>query len=143
VTLQSSIEAELPYLRAEAEALMRDTCRVTRPADDEGDFNPETGKYDALDPVVVYEGRCRIPRLTSAGTAGPATAGDATWQVGEYPLALPVTDPATADIRPGDTVNYLTAADNVALVDCEFGIVEPLLISIAKDRRFKMKSVVS
>lgn len=123
---------------------MRDTCVVTRPGADRGEFNPDTGKYDDPDPVVVYEGKCRIPRLTSvSGGVGNAESGDAFWQVGEYPYAVPITDPVTAEIRPGDTVKYLTAADDPALIGLEFGVVEPINYSAAKDRRFKIKRAVS
>jgi len=137
------LAAHLGEFQAHAESRMRDTCQITRPSDERGELNPTTGKYDAPDPVVIYEGKCRIPRLTSVtGGVATAEAGDAVWKVGEYPFAVPITDPTTASIQPGDTVNYLTAADNPALVGMEFGIVDPLTYSASKDRRFRMKKVV-
>lgn len=141
MTLQSAIEAELPFLRAEAEARMRDTCRITRPGDGSPVFNPDTGQYENPAPVTVYEGKCRIP--TSGGNSFGFTrngAADQSFGVGEYPLDLPAD---TVGVEPGHEVTYLTAPDAPGLEGRVFGIVSPILQSQATKLRFKMKSVVA
>lgn len=144
MTLQSAIEAELPFLRAEAEAMMVDTCRITKPDPaGRGPMNQTTGKYDPPAPATVYEGVCRIPRRDNTGNTAQATAGDETWEVGEYPLSLPVEATGSADVEPGMTVTYLTAAHDAALVGRVFGITGPGRQSTATARRFRMKEVTS
>lgn len=140
MSLNDAIEAELPFLRAEAESRMTDTCRITRPGDGEPVFNPETGQYDDPAPVITYEGKCRISPRQSGASASTATAGDASWQVGEFPLHLPAI--GSELVRVGHTVTYLTAKHDPALVGNTYGItVEPDL-SQATARRFRMKRIV-
>lgn len=123
-----------------AEERMVDTCRITKPGAGKGPFNQATGKYDPPDPEVVYEGKCCIPK--SQPNAATAAAGEAAWQVGEYPFAVPLTDPATAAIAPGMTVEYLTARYVTDLAGRRFGVVAPLRQTTPKDRRFKIKEPV-
>lgn len=134
--------AEVEEFRDLAESLMVDTCRVTKPGVGKGPFNDSTGKYDPPEPVIVYEGKCRIPKATPNANARAAAGGEASWDVGEYPFAVPLSDPATAAIAVGMTVTYLTARDDPQLVGRVFGIQAPLRQTTAKDRRFKMKEVV-
>ena len=49
--------------RMKIEALMIDTCRITRPGDGVPVFDEDTGQYTNPEPVVVYEGKCRIQVL--------------------------------------------------------------------------------
>lgn len=139
-------EAFLARGRAFLEGRMRDTCRITKPGTGARVKNEETGTYTDPDPVTVYEGKCRIPRrsgaTTSTSSAGSTSNTGTAWQVGEYPLAIPIDAPGSADVRPGHTVTYLTAADDPALVGQVFGITEPSRQSAATERRFKMKQVV-
>lgn len=118
---------------------MLDTCRITKPGAGAAVIDPVTLQYVDPAPSVVYEGRCRIPRRAVAVSTTTASGGEASWEVGEYPLDLPVD--GSAAVAPGQTVTYLTAQDP-ALVGMVFGITEPILQSQATARRFRMKTVV-
>lgn len=124
--------------RRAAEALMADTCRITKPGVGDPVLDPETLEYVDPAPVVVYEGKCRIPKRSASVTT--ANAGEAAWQIGEYPLDLPFAD-GSENVASGQMVNYLTAEDP-ALVGQVFGIIEPDRQSQATARRFRMKQVV-
>lgn len=138
MTLQSAIEAERKFLQSEAEARMTDTCRITRAGAGEPVFNETTGQYDDPAPVTVYEGKCRIPRRDPA-TAQAATAGEATWKVGEFPLALPMKAAGGADVAVGMTVTYLSSANDAGLAGHMFGITGVARQTDAIERRFRMK----
>lgn len=127
---------------------MRDTCRITKPGEGgRGTLDRETGKYaGAPDPVVVYEGPCRIPKRASAQTSAAGTsAGDASWDVGEFPLDIPIAGSGYKDageVGTGMTVEYLTSADRPDLAGHVFGISEVSRQSQATVARFRMKEVV-
>lgn len=133
--------------RAEAEALMTDTCRITRPGDGQRTRNEQTGKYTEPDPVTVYEGPARIPSRTgaTAGSAHDAAAGEASWKVSEYPLSIPLDGEgytAGEIVAPGQTVTWLTSAADPALVGRRFGIIAPARQTYAVARRFTMREAV-
>lgn len=138
-------EAELAEHRADAESRHRDTCRITKPGNGERVRDEETGTYTDPPPITVYEGKCRIPRRSSTTTGRSGSTADTgtSWQVGEFPFAIPIDAAGSTDVRPGHTVTYLTAADDPSLVGQVFGITEPSRQSAATERRFKMKQVVS
>lgn len=136
--LSEAINQALPFLRAEEEGRQRDTCRITRPSDESAEMDPETGEYVDPLPIVMYEGPCRIPKRDG----GSASTSDADgWQVGEYPLSLPIE--GTENIRTGMTVTYLTSADDPALAGNVYGITREADQSQATARRFHMKRVTS
>lgn len=149
MTLQSAIDSELPFLRAEAEARMLDTCRITKAGVGAPVFNNTTGQYDVPAAVTVYQGPCRIPRRGAAPASGARSqAGEAAWAVGTYPLAIPVTGagynaaPDDSEVKVGMTVTYLTAVDDPPLAGHIFGITEVPRQSQAIERRFVMKEAV-
>ena len=116
---------------------MLDTCRITKPGGTPT-LDPTTLQYVDPAPVVVYEGKCFLPRATPG--VSTAAAGEASWQVGEYPLSLPVV--GSENVAPGHTVTILTATHDASLVGLVFGITEPVRQSQATARRFRMKQVV-
>ena len=86
MSLHDAIAAELPYLRAQAESLMVDTCEITaagEPVWDEGDgiFTPGAA-------TTVYEGKCRLRKPSAAPR--DTESGETTWAVDDYVLSLPV-----------------------------------------------------
>jgi len=136
--------AELAEHRGDAESRMVDTCRITRPGDGPRVPNPETLAYEGPAPVTVYEGKCRIPRRV-AGSAQSSDAGEATWQVGEYPLAIPLDGDgyvAGETVGVGQTVEYLTSTTDPDLVGRSYGITGVSHQTHATERRFRMKEVV-
>jgi hypothetical protein len=147
VTLGTDIAAVLPELRAQAESRMTDTCRITRPGDGEPVMNPDTGQYEDPSPVEVYGpatapyfGKCRIPVTNGSSSFTRNGGADQSFGVGEYPLDVPAL---TDGIEAGQTVTYLTAPDNPALVGMVFGLTEPLLASQSTKQRWKMKATVA
>ena len=90
MTVQSAIEAELPFLRAEAEARMVDTWEI---GEDGGwAYNPATGRDEQtiLNPITT-KGRVRV---FSALGAREGEAGDRTVIETRRELHVPVSTPA-------------------------------------------------
>lgn len=146
--LPGRLIARLTRGRAAAQARMLDTCLITRDGEGDGPFNHDTGQHDDPPPVTIYEGPCYIPKRDAATSSSDAGAGEASWQIGEYGLALPIgADPrivagASEDVHLGHTVTYLTSALDPHLVGNEYGITAVPDQSQATSRRFRMKRVV-
>lgn len=142
MNVQPAIEAQLPFLRAEAESLMTDTCRITKPGAGAPTLDPVTLQYVDSAPTVVYEGICRISSRTGGITGGStlASAGDAAWDVSEFPLSLPIK--GSGDVAVGHTVTYLTSDFDPSLEGQVFGITAVPRQTLATARRFRMKQVV-
>lgn len=103
------IEELLRSGRSAAEALMVDTCRVTRgggvPVWDE-----ETGTYTPVAGTTLYEGRCKVQSAQSQEQS--PDAGEQRVTVQRYRLDLPV---GAIRYREGDAVEILTSAYNPSL----------------------------
>lgn len=117
---------------------MTDTCRITRPGTGSGTKNDETGQIEKPEPVVVYDGPCFIPRRDNMASS-TSNAGEATWEVGEYPLSLPIS--GSEEVKVGHTVTYLTSAHDPTLAGNVYGITGVGDQSQATARRFRMKRV--
>lgn len=146
--IADDIAAALPELRAQAEARMTDVCRITRPGDGDPVFNKGTGQYEDPAPVEVYGpdtapyfGKCRIPGTATGSNPFTRNGGaDQSFGVGEFPLDVPAL---TEGLEAGQTVTYLTAPDNPALVGMVFGLTEPVMVSQATKQRWRMKATVA
>lgn len=143
MTLQSAIEAELPFLRGEAEARMVDTCRVTRPGSGSpGPINQTTGQYDSAPAGdVVYEGPCRLGRVEIPHVSA-AVGGEASWDVQDSVLHLPLTSDTEA-VGANQTVEYLTSTANPALEGRKFGVLGVVGGTNLTARRCLVREVVS
>lgn len=139
VTLQSAIEAELPFLRTEALARMTDTCRITTAGAGERVLDPDTLEYVDPTPVTVYEGPCRLGRVQIPHVS-QATGGEATWDVQDSVLHLPLDD--SEDVAAGQTVTYLTSDANPALEGKSFGVLGVVAGSQLTARRCLVREVV-
>jgi hypothetical protein len=136
--------------RQAAESLMLDTCRITRPGDGEPVMNPDTGQYEDPAPVEVYGpatapyfGKCRIPVTNGSSSFTRNGGADQSFGVGEFPLDVPAL---AEGLEAGQTVTYVSAADNPALVTPSpmvFGLTEPLIASQSTKQRWKMKATVA
>jgi hypothetical protein len=126
VSVESAVEAG----RAAAEALMLDSCTITRPGEGKGSWNESTGTYDTLPPITVYSGRCKLQTqdvaLTTADVAG-REAFIVSWR-----LDLPVV--GSEGVAQGDTVEITASALDSALVGRRF-IVQALHVGTAKTAR--------
>lgn len=125
--------------RAAAEALMVDTCRITRDGQGEPTWDPETGTYTPPARTVVYEGRCRV-RATDSTVIGDVEAGEQQLGVVRRSVRLPVVL-ATEAIRRDDLVEILTSV-NPGLVGQTFNVQAPFDDSLGTARRVPVEKVV-
>ena len=104
------IEADvMARARANAESLMADQCKVTRPGDTSTD--PETG-LPSTGTTPVYAGKCKVQ--TSGGLASEQTEGSAAQAMGAVSLvwSLYVHFPyGTSGLRAGDVVEVTESAN--------------------------------
>lgn len=116
MNLVADLTTALPYLQAQAESLMIDTCVIDRPGDPVTD--PETG---AVTPsyTPVYVGRCKIQQ-TIAQSASPE-AGGAVYTVQDSRLDIPV---GAGPIETGDRVVITGARFNPALIGNLYRVTE-------------------
>jgi hypothetical protein len=131
-------------MRARAESLMSDTCRITRPGDGDPVFDPNTGTYTDPPPVTVYEGKCRFNVPGQIAGSQTASGGDATWTVQDSVLSLPIDGPgytAGEEVGPDQTVECLTAAYDATLPGHKFGVVAAHRESQATARRLRVREV--
>lgn len=134
--------SRLPAFRARAVSLMSDTCLITRPGTGtRGPLNPTTGQYDAAPAAVtVYEGPCRLGRIEIPHTS-QATSGEATWDVQDSVLHLPIED--TDSVGAGQTVEYLSSEVNPALEGRSFGILGVVAGTNLTARRCIVREVIA
>lgn len=102
------VDWALPSLRAEAESLMVDTCRITRAGSGDPVFDPETGQYTPPARVTVYEGKCRLQVQSVIAGSSKTGAGERATVVQDAELQLPVE--ATVSVVVNDVAEMLTAA---------------------------------
>lgn len=110
MTLQSAIEAELPFLRAEAEARMTSTATVRR-LSERVEQDEETG----LEVPVwddIYTGPFRLGGSSGAAGTRTVTIGGVEVQVATRVAHFPAS---TTDLTDGDLID-LTAGENAGLV---------------------------
>lgn len=146
--LAERIEARLSRGRGAAEARMTDVCRITRPGDGEPQFNKGTGQYEDPAPVEIYGpatepyfGKCRMPGTATGSNPFTRNGGaDQSFGVGEFPLDVPAL---ASGLEAGQTVTYVSSADNPALAGMVFGLTEPVLVSQATKQRWRMKATVA
>lgn len=133
--------SRLPAFQARAVSLMSDTCRVTKPGTPAGAINPTSLRRVDPAPATVYEGACRLGRIEIPHVA-QASAGEATWDVQDSVLHLPLSS-ATQAVAAGQTVEYLTSAANPALVGRKFGVLSVIAGTNMTARRCLVREVVA
>ena len=110
--LADDIAAALPGLRAEAEALMVDTCRITKPGVGKPVRDPDTGEYVDPPRVTVYEGPCRWRNAYPAPQS--VQAGGVTWAADIVIVSIPVAE--AGGIENGCVVELTASAMDPASV---------------------------
>jgi len=108
--LGDAVAAELPYLRAQAESLMVDTCRIT--GDGTPVWNDTDGVFVPGARVTVYEGKCRLRKPSAAPR--DVDSGEAGWAVADFVLSLPID--GSEAVANGHAVEILTSANDPAAV---------------------------
>lgn len=97
-----------------ADALMTDTCTITRAATGRT-FNTTTGQYTANADSTIYTGSCRVKPNPAASTV---QAGDRQVTVWPYTVSVPI---AVDDVELNDKVTVTSSADP-ALTNIELRI---------------------
>lgn len=100
--------------RAAAEALMVDSCTITRPGEVVTD--PDTGDV-TNSTTIVYAGRCKVQSKNSA-TSSPE-AGGAVFTVVSRQVHIPAN---AADVLDGDVVTVTASALNSFTVGKQYRV---------------------
>lgn len=133
MSLADDVLAVLPRLRAEAEALMFDSCTVDRPG--EVTTNPDTGVVGS-GLTRVYEGKCKIQQ-TLAQSSNP-TAGGHSFTVQSTRWDTPITaGPFAID----DVVTLTDATLDPQLAGRVYRVVELFHKSGATAQRVRVEEV--
>lgn len=112
--------------RAAAEAIMLDTCTVTRVTGPEGEIDPETGLPAPAPTETVYplpaavaplDGRCKVQ--TYEPHESTRESGDHVFTEQRYHLHLPI---GAGPFKVGDTATIMTASADAQLVGRSYRI---------------------
>lgn len=140
--------ADIELFRAEAEAMMTDTCRIIapNPSATPAVFNETTGQYDDTDndgaPVVLYQGKCRLQVKSDINSnLVETTAGEREWTYLTAQLQIPIG--GTGNIPVDSIAEMLAAPYDPALVGRRFNIQGPYRKSQATMRRLRVREVVA
>jgi len=133
VSLESDIQATLPFLRAQAESRMTDACEIGTviPGDV---LDEETGEY-APGFEVAYSGRCRFK--AGATAAGEIDASGQLLVEQDSVLSLPVG--TSLGVRKDMEVRMTASLTDPALVGVKARIKAPSVGSYRTARRFAIE----
>ena len=130
MSLGTDVAGALPFLRAQAESLMLDTCTVAPVTGvDESTGAPTLGS-------AVYSGRCKV-QTSQAQEANPE-AGGATYTVQRYAVHVPVG--AFVPVV-GHVVTITAAALDAGLVGRQYRVVALLHKTLATAQRLAVEAV--
>jgi len=139
---------DIMVFRAEAEAMMTDTCRITFPNPDAPPpvFNEQTGQYEPADntpaTITLYEGKCRLQvKADINSNVVETTAGEREWTYLTAQLQLPVQ--GTEAIPIDATAEMLTSRFDESLPGRVFNIQGTYHKSQPVIRRFRVREVVA
>jgi Family of unknown function (DUF6093) len=133
------MRGEVARGRRRAEALMLDSCTITRPGEGKGTWNEATGTYDPPAPVTVYSGRCKV-QTRDVQVATTDVAGREAFIV-EWRLDLPVV--GSESVREGDTATITASALDAALVGLVLTIQGPHVGTAKTARRLPVLAEVT
>lgn len=130
--------------RAEANALMLDTCAITRVTGPAGPMDPGTGEPSFPAPTTtVYgpainpdKGRCKVQTFEPYEAA--RESGKHVYIEQRYHLHLPV---GTPQIRTGDSVEVLAAVFDTALVGKKYRVAGTHHKSLATAQRLLLDEI--
>lgn len=144
-----SLDSTLRAGRFAFDAILTDTCEITKPGEGKGPFNEVTGQYDTPARIVVYSGPCRIQvKADINSNVVETSAGEREWTYLTAQLQLPVETPssATGDVNDVDVdhvCEVLTAPYSSSLVGSLFNIQGTYHKSQAVYLRFRVREVVA
>ena len=135
MTLGDEVDAELAYMRAEHESLMRDRCRIERAMSTVRD---EDTLEDVAAMVTVYEGPCRL-RQGGAQPTVDAVAGR-VFATTDAVLRIPVGPERFLD---NDTVTITHAHYDPSLWGRTFTVRGTDMVTTATSRRLRVSEVTA
>lgn len=129
--------------RRAIEALMVDTCRITKPGVGKGPFNEATGQRDKPARVQVYEGPCRLQvRSDINSNAVEAVVAEHEWTYRTATLQLPMA--GTGDLKPDYVVEMVTVPYDPSMVGKQYNMqAESKAKTHATHRRFGVREVLA
>jgi len=140
VILGDAIAAELPGLRAEAEARMRDTCAVRRvtgtATDAAGNVTPTLSEPVYGPGLAPHAGKCRVQ--ATAAQEQTASLAEHTMTLQRYTVHVPV---AAFEPAVGDVITIVDAVDDEHLAGRTFRVVALLHKSQATAYRLGVQEV--
>jgi len=134
MNLGADIAEQISFLRLQAESLMVDTARVTRPGG-APTFDPATGLLTPADGTVIFTGPCRL--IPPNGMANTPVFGEQ--QVTESRYVACFKHDTTAP-RIGDVVTF-TESDDPDVLDRSFRIAAVSASSIVVYKGYPCESV--
>ena len=132
--IEDDIEAVIPGLRAEAEAMMIDSCLIERQVGQVVD--PDTLEA-APQWETVYSGRCRV-QIPNASELFKLSGG-AGWTLEPVVLQLPVV--GSEDVTVGDRATITSAVLDRGLADDVLAIIALFSKTHSLSRRVACKEV--
>lgn len=134
--LGDDIARELPNMRAHAESLMLDSCRIVR-LGERGEMDQATGKYPPPEETTVYEGQCRF-RVRSTATSTNDAAGRLV-ESQQFEVHLPVL--ASGDVARDDIVEAVAVMFDPSVEGRRYTISGRHDASLATARRLPIVEV--
>ena len=128
-------EESILEARADAESLMIDSCRITRPGEVVTD--PNTGK-DTRSQTPVYEGKCRVQQTVSQSSS--SEAGGHLFSVQDSGVHIPV---GAGPVQSGDMVLMLVVRMDPSLENTVFRVTDIAQKSLASAQRLRVEEVTS
>lgn len=122
--------------RRAAEALMADSCRITRTTGPLGPLDPETGEKAPAPTATVYEGKCRVQ--TYEAQESRPESGDHVYAVQRYSVHIP----AGTTVRVGDVVTVLSATLDPDLTNRRYTVTGLLHKTFATANRLLVDEIV-
>lgn len=132
MTAQSAIQQG----RIAAEALMLDSCSITRVTGPAGPLDPVTGEKTPPPTATVYEGKCRIQ--TYEPQESRPESGDHAYAVQRYSVHIPV-GPV---VRVDDVVTVTSATLDPDLVARRYKVMGLLHKTYATANRLLVDEIV-
>lgn len=140
MTVYDAIGAELPFLRAEAEALMTDTVIIRRrDPNAEPTQDPDTGTTTPAY-ADLFTSKCKVQ--ARALTALTAEAGGRTATTVRLELHLPLSAGVLKTFDVAE-ITAVGALSDLQLLSRKFTVTAPVAKSFATARRYEVEEVVS
>lgn len=131
-----SAESAVLQGRAAAEAIMRDSCTITRVTGEPGPINEETGEREPAPTTTVYSGKCRVQ--TYEPQESTPDSGAHTYTVQRYAIHVPVGTPAQVD----DDITITASVMDPDLVGRRYVVTALLHKSFATANRLAVEEIV-